>query len=254
VAAGELSVTVLHGTERLLPELSARLGAAALASLRERGVTVRLNTRAVSVSAAGVELADGERIAGHNVIGTIGTSANPLLQRLGLPALNGRVACRADLAVAWPDAALAGGPGARPFVWAIGDCACVPNALDGSLCPPTAQFAVRQARHLAANLGAVLRGAPTRPFRYRHRGMMASIGHLKGVAEVAGVPLTGWPAWLVWRAYYLSQMPSSGRRLRIFLEWAWGMFFPPDITHLRFTRSHELAADEKRWHTPPPAG
>jgi len=248
VAASELAVTVLHGTERLLPELSPRLGAAALASLRARGVDVRLNTRAVSVTAQGVQLAEGEFIAGHSVIGTIGTSANPLLQRLGLPALNGRVECRADLSVPVPVPGV--GAPTSTFVWAIGDCACVPNALDGSLCPPTAQFAVRQARHLAANLSALLRGAPTRAFRYRNRGMMASIGHLKGVAEVGGVPLTGWPAWLVWRAYYLSQMPSSGRRLRIFFEWAWGMFFPPDITHLRFTRSHEMAADEKRWHTP----
>jgi len=76
--------------------------------------------------------------------------------------------------------------------------------------------------------------------------MMASIGHLKGVAVVGGVPLTGWLAWLVWRGYYLSQMPSFGRKLRIFWEWTWGMFFPPDITHLRFTRSDELRLDELR--------
>ena len=141
-----------------------------------------------------------------------------------------------------PDMSVPGHPG----LWALGDCACVPNALDGSTSPPTAQFAVQQARRLASNLVARLAGQTTQPFRYRSRGMMASIGHLKGVAEVAGVPLTGWPAWLVWRAYYLMQMPSFGRKLRIFFEWGWGMFFPPDITHLRFTRSHELKADEAR--------
>lgn len=117
------------------------------------------------------------------------------------------------------------------------------RALDGSTSPPTAQFAVRQARHLADNLIRTLAGQPTTPFNYRSRGMMVSIGHLKGVAEVAGVALTG---WLVWRAYYLSQMPSSGRRLRIFFEWFWGMFYPPDITHLRFTRSADMQADEQR--------
>jgi NADH dehydrogenase len=131
-------------------------------------------------------------------------------------------------------------------LWAAGDCAAVPNALDGSMSPATAQFAVRQARHLADNLLARLAGRPTSAFSHRNRGMMATIGHLKGVADVAGIKLTGWPAWLVWRAYYLSQMPSSGRRLRIFFEWAWGMLFPPDITHLRFTRSHEMKADEAR--------
>lgn len=235
VQADELRVTVLQGIDRLLPELSPRLGAAALASLRARGVDVRLQARAVRVQADGVRLDDGSFIAGHTVIGTIGTAANPLLARLGVPLSGGRVVVAPDLSV----------PG-RPGLWAIGDCACVPNALDGSTAPPTAQFAVREAHHLAANLQAAMLGAPTTAFRYRSRGMMASIGHLKGVAEVAGVPLTGWPAWLVWRAYYLSQMPSFGRRLRIFFEWFWGMFYPPDITHLRFTRSAELGSDEVR--------
>ena len=69
---------------------------------------------------------------------------------------------------------------------------------------------------------------------------MAAIGRRKGVADVFGIPLSGLPAWLLWRAYYLSQMPTFGRKLRIFVEWTWGMFFPNDITHLRFTRSPEL--------------
>ena len=235
IAPDELQVTVLQGTERLLPELSPRLGAAALASLRERGVTVRLNTRARSVNADGVELSDGERVLGNTIVGTIGTSANPLVERLGLACTGGRIVVAGDLSV----------PG-HAGLWALGDCACVPNARDGSTCPPTAQFAVRQAQVLAGNLVALLASQPLQNFGHRSQGMMASIGHLKGVAEVAGVPLTGWPAWLVWRAYYLSQMPSFGRRLRIFFEWALGMFFPPDITHLRFTRSHELMADEVR--------
>lgn len=235
VAADELQVTVLHGIERLLPELSPKLGASALASLCERGVTVRLNTRAESVTGEGVQLAGGEFITGHTVICTIGTASNPLLERLGLPLQNGRVKVDGDLSV----------PG-HPGLWAIGDCASVPNALDGSTAPPTAQFAVREAQVLAANLKAIYAGRPTRVFSYRSRGMMASIGHLKGVAEVAGISLTGWPAWLVWRAYYLSQIPTAGRRLRIFFEWFWGMFYPPDITHLRFTRSHDMLADERR--------
>lgn len=236
VQAGELKITVLHGTERLLPELSPRLGAAALKSLTQRGVNVRLQTRAQCLSAEGVSLNTGEFIAGHTLICTIGTEANPLARQMGLPLQQGgRVLTDADMSV----------PG-YTGLWALGDCAAVPNLHDQSTSPPTAQFAVRQALHLAANLLAASRSEPRRPFSHRSRGMMASIGHLKGVAEVGGVALTGWPAWVVWRAYYLSQMPSFGRRLRIFLEWAWGMFFPPDITHLRFTRSHEQREDEAR--------
>jgi len=67
-----------------------------------------------------------------------------------------------------------------------------------------------------------------------------------GFADVCGVLLSGLPAWLLWRAYYLSQMPSLGRKVRIFVEWTWGMFFPTDITHLRFTRSSEIAEPQPR--------
>lgn len=228
VQADELRITVLHGTDRLLPELSPRLGAAALDSLTSRGVTVQLCTRAQALTPRGVTLATGEQIEGQTLICTIGTETNPLAQMLELPLHQGRILTNADLSVQ-----------GSQHIWALGDCAAVPNAHDGKLSPPTAQFAVRQARHLAHNLIARSQGRPTQPFSHRSRGMMASIGHLKGVAEVGGMALTGWPAWLVWRAYYLSQMPSWGRRLRVFLEWSWGMFFPPDITHLRFTRSHE---------------
>ena len=228
VRADELRITVLHGTDRLLPELSPRLGRAALASLTRRGVAVRLHTRACALTPRGVTLSTGEQIEGQTLICTIGTDTNPLARALGLPLHQGRILTNPDLSVQ-----------GVPHVWALGDCAAVPNAHDGQLSPPTAQFAVRQARHLADNLIAQAQGRPTQAFSHRSRGMMASIGHLKGVAEVGGLALTGWPAWVVWRAYYLSQMPSWGRRLRVFLEWAWGMFFPPDITHLRFTRSHE---------------
>ena len=75
---------------------------------------------------------------------------------------------------------------------------------------------------------------------FHPRGAMAAIGHRKGVAEVSGLRISGLPAWLLWRAYYLSQMPTLGRKVRIFVEWTWGMFFPNDITHLRFTRSQDL--------------
>ena len=69
---------------------------------------------------------------------------------------------------------------------------------------------------------------------------MATTGHLKGVAQVGGVRLSGLPAWLLWRAYYLARMPTFRRKLRIWVEWTWSMFFAADITHLRFTRSPDI--------------
>jgi NADH dehydrogenase len=245
VAEEELKVTVLQDLDRLLPELPARLGQSAMASLRRRGVDVKLGSRAARIHETGVALSSGEAIVAHTVIGTIGTRPNRLVESMGLTTERGRIVVRPDMRV----------PG-HEGLWALGDCALVPNARDGKPSPPTAQFAVRQGRQLAANMLAAIEGRALRDFAHRSRGQMASIGHMKGVAEVFGVPLSGLPAWLVWRAYYLSQMPTLRRKLRIFVEWTWGMFFPTDITHLRFTPSREVMQDEaeqgEHLYTPQP--
>lgn len=240
VRADELQVTLLQDASRLLPELPASLGEAAARSLRARGVDVRLQSRAVLVGADGVNLDSGEFVDSATVICTIGTRPNPLVERLGLKLVRGRIETAPDLSVPGP-----------PGVWAIGDCALVRNAAAASgsadapaaYAPPTAQFAVAQGEQLAHNLAARLGGRPTRPFAHRSRGMMATTGHLKGVAEVFGLRLSGLPAWLLWRAYYLLRMPTLGRKVRIWLEWSWGMFFAADITHLRFTRTGQADAE-----------
>ncbi|MGG5822565.1 NAD(P)/FAD-dependent oxidoreductase [Falsiroseomonas sp. HW251] len=227
-APDEMKVTLLQDLPRLLPELPERLGAAALGMLRHGGVEVQLGAAAARIGPEGVTLKRGETLAADTVVATIGTRPNALLATLGLVSERGRVCVEPALRVRGHD-----------DVWACGDCALVPNAHDGSTSPPTAQFAVRQARQLADNLLAVVRGAAPRPFAYRPRGMLAAVGHLNGVAALTGLSLRGLPAWLLWRAYYLSQMPTFGRKLRIFVEWSWGMLFPPDITHIRFARSIE---------------
>jgi NADH dehydrogenase len=234
VRPDEVKVTLLHDADRLLPELPAQLGSKAAHALAASGVEVRLQAKAARVHAAGVSLADGAFIAGATVVCTIGTRPNPLVEELALPKLRGRIAVAPDLSVPGSDG-----------VWAIGDCALVPNAA-GGLCPPTAQFAVAQAKALAGNIVAAVAGRPTRAFSHRSRGMMATTGHLRGVAQLFGARLAGLPAWLLWRAYYLLLMPTLGRKLRIWLEWTWGMCFRADITHLRFTRTGEADADPAR--------
>ena len=244
VQAHELKVTLLHDAPRLLLELPESLGVSATKSLRERHIDVRLKARASRVEADGVQLENGEFLRGATVICTIGTKPNPLVERLGLSLQRGRIVTADDLSVAGVD-----------NVWAIGDCALIRNhagapaptspvgaASAAAYCPPTAQFAVAQAHALARNLVARIAGATTQPFGHTSRGMMATTGHLKGVAQVAGVRLSGLPAWLLWRAYYLLLMPTWGRKVRIFVEWTWGMFFAADITHLRFTRTGEADA------------
>lgn len=235
VRRDELRVSILHDTARLLPELPEPLGEAAAESMRARRIDVRLGTRAAAVDADGVTLAGGEAVAGATIICTIGTRPNPLVEtlktHLPLPLRRGRIETADDMSV----------PG-LPNVWATGDCALVKNGQGGQPCPPTAQFAVAQAHQLAANIQLRLSGRPTLPFTYRTKGMVATVGHMKGVAQVYGVNLKGLPAWLLWRALYLMRMPTFGRKLRIWVEWSWSMFFPVDITHLRFTRTAEADA------------
>ncbi len=231
VTADELRVTLLHDMDRLLPEMPARLGAVAERSLRQRGVDVRLGARAASVDAHGVELSDGTRLAADTVICTIGVRSHALVEQLALPVLRGRI-------VTEPDGQVPG----RPRLWALGDCAATVNAVDGLTSAPTAQFAVAQAEQLARNLVVHIEGRATRAFSHRSKGMMATTGHHKGVAQLLGVYLTGLPAWLVWRAYYLMRMPTLGRKVRIWVEWTWSLFFPVDITHLRFTRTADIDA------------
>lgn len=235
VDAGELKVTLLQNGERLLPELPECLGEAARRSLLKRGVDVLTMTGAKGVSARAIQLDNGRMLDACTAICTIGTTPNALTARCTeLATERGRIVCEPDLSVAGVDG-----------VWAIGDCALIRNGAHG-FAPPTAQFAVAEARHLARNLVARCTGQPARAFAHTSRGMMATVGHLKGVAQVFGfLRLSGLPAWMLWRAYYLSQMPTFGRKLRIFVEWTWGMFFPPDITHFRFTRSHEFVDSDR---------
>ena len=226
VMPAELKVSIIQNIDRLLPELPPKLGIAAQRILKIKGVDVLLSVSAAAVSGEGVTLKDGTLVASESVICTIGTRPNPLLDTMGLALERGRVVVGPAMDVP-----------THPEIWALGDCAAVMNARDAAVSPPTAQFAVRQAKVLARNILDRLAGREPKAFSYRPRGSMAAIGHMCGVADVFGVPLAGLPAWLVWRAYYLLQMPTLGRKVRIFVEWTWGMLFSADITHLRFTRS-----------------
>jgi NADH dehydrogenase len=238
ISCADLRIVLLHGTDRLLPELSAPLGAFTLRKMRARRIDVRLNARAVRVTDRDVHLESGEIIQGGTVICTIGTQPNGLLESIPGQKNRGRLVVNPDFSV----------PGIEG-VWAAGDCAAVVNALDGKLCPPTAQFAEAQAKQLALNIVSRLKGQPTRPFSYRPKGQLCSVGHNKAVAEIFGIRISGFVAWLMWRGLYLLRIPTLARKARLFLEWNWAMFFPPDVAHLGYRRTlrrNPLAAPPTR--------
>jgi len=226
----DIRVVLLHGQNRLLPELSASLGEFAGRKMRMHGLDVRLEARAARIDDRAVTLASGEIIPAGTVICTIGTQPNSLVTDSALPKERGRVTVNEDMSVPGFDG-----------VWALGDCAAVPNKLDGKLSPPTAQFADRQARHLARNISARLQGRGTTAFSFKPVGQLSTIGHNKAVAEMFGIKLSGFVAWLLWRGVYLLKIPTFARKSRLFLEWNWAMFFPPDISHLGYRRTRRGA-------------
>ena len=144
--------------------------------------------------------------------------ANPALGQLGVP-LDERGRVRVD-----PLLRVEG----HERLWSLGDGAAVPNqATPGRFDPPTCQHALRQARALAKNLT----GEP-RPYAYRMLGQVATLGRYKGIADVLGIRIRGFPGWFVTRSYHLFQLPLVTRKIRVVVDWTTSLFFRRDIAEL----------------------
>jgi NADH dehydrogenase len=217
----EIRVVLLHAQERILPEMDEKLALFAQRILAKRGVEIRLGTRLGAATGDGALLADGVHIACKTLVSTVPASPHPLIEALSLPkSKSGRLQVDATLAVE-----------GTPNVWALGDCAAVP-APEGGLCPPTAQHAIRQARLVAENILATLRGTEKRPFAFRGLGKMGSLGRRTAVAEVMGIKIAGFLAWFLWRTIYLLKMPGWGRRLKVAVSWTLDLFLPPELVQV----------------------
>jgi NADH:ubiquinone reductase (H+-translocating) len=231
--------------DHILPELGGPLGAYAMRQLERRGIELRLSTQLAEADGRSVTLSDGERIACGTLVWTAGVRPHPLIAQLGLPVdERGRLVVDEYLRV----------PG-HPGVWGLGDSAAVPNvATPGSVDPPTAQHALRQARRLAKNIDAAVQGRPLRPHRYRMLGQVATLGRHKGVAIVLGVHLRGWLGWWFTRTYHLYQLPLTSRKLRVVSDWTVGLVFPRDVAELGTLGSPEPLEPPPAPPAPPPAG
>lgn len=232
-------MVLLQRGARVVPEFQHdSLSDFALRKLRQNGVEVRVNTEVKEVTARYIRLGTGERIDTGLTICSVGTAPVALIKKIGLPLERGRVKVEPDMRVS-----------GAANVWAFGDCAAVPNAWNGQLSPPTAQFALRQAKQLAANLIRVRRGEPTRPFHFRPQGLLATIGHHNGVAEIYRLRFSGLFAWLLWRTVYLLKIPTFKRKLNVVVDWTWDIFFKPNIVQVhvaqqqRFKQAHHAAGD-----------
>jgi len=236
-----LRLVLVHSGPVILPELGQALGRYAQEKLQARGVEIHTNTKVVHVSDQEVCLSDGARIISRTLVWTAGTSPNPLLATLPCQTKSGRVVVNDRLEV----------PG-WPGVWAVGDCAAIPDPLTGGCHPPTGQHALREAKIAARNVVASLHGSETRPFRFRTLGQLAAIGRRTGVARILGFNFSGVLAWSLWRFIYLSKLPRIEKKVRVVLDWMLDVIFSKDLVQFHIGRgqappatlpadTHELA-------------
>jgi NADH dehydrogenase len=209
---------LVDAAAKILPEIPRRLGEYAARHLQRRGVEIHVGTTLESFDGREAVLANGTRVPARTLVWTAGGRPNPLLAELGLP-LDERGRVRVD-----PTLRIEG----RVDMWALGDCAAVPNErTPGTFDPPTSQHGLRQARRLAKNLVG-----PPEPYGYRMLGQVATLGRHKGIAEIPGMQLRGFLGWFVARTYHLYQLPLVSRRLRVVVDWTVALFFPRDIVEL----------------------
>jgi NADH dehydrogenase len=227
---------LVEATERVMPEIGPKLAEFAVRELRGRGIEIRVGTTLDAVSASTATLSDGEVVPTRTVVWTAGVKPHPVLAKFGLPLDDrGRIVADSHLQVPGFD-----------NVWAIGDCAAVPDpARKGQPCPPTAQHAIRQGRVAARNVAAALGGTGRRrKFTYKTKGVFVDMGRRKAVATTGPITWSGTPAWLLARSYHLAAMPGAGRRARLLVDWNIGLLFGRDTAELGSLGTPLTLADE----------
>ncbi len=213
LGVGRARVVLLEARDALLAPFHASSQQAALDKLRASQVEVRLEETVAEVTDDHVRLASGEELPTRTVIWAAGVQANPLAAAAGLPTVRGgRVEVDADLSV----------PG-HEGVWAVGDVAAPDDHRSEGPLPQLAPVAMQSGAHVARQIGRVIAGRPTQPFRFRDRGTMATIGRRSAVAELPGrIRLRGTLAWFAWLGLHLLYVAGLRNRLSVLLNWFWG--------------------------------
>ncbi|MEO1536446.1 MAG: FAD-dependent oxidoreductase [Pseudomonadota bacterium] len=226
VSPEEVRVVVVEYADRVLGELPESLGRYAREQLEKRGIEIILGKGVASATGTRLTLSDGTFIPTRTIVATIGNAPSPVAQAMEIANGQGKIAVDRTLRVT-----------GMQNVWSLGDCALIPMKDDAKaredFAPPTAQFAVREASCLAANLEAALKGDALKPFTYASQGALASLGARRGVAEVWGVKLSGFPAWLLWRAYYVGFLPGFSTKVRVLLNWVMDALSARSVVQLK---------------------
>ena len=225
INASEIRVVVLEFADRILNEMPESLAAYAQNKLNQRGIEVQLGVGVAEATGTQLVTTTGEVIDTRTIVATISNTPAPVVAKMPLTLEQGRILVRRDFR-------------ADGFenIWAIGDCALIPMTDTASaredFAPPTAQFAVREAKHLAQNVVAALQNQNLKKFHYSSKGSLASLGAGRGVAEVYGIKLTGRLAWLLWRVYYISFLPGMQTRISVLWNWLMDGFSPRSVVQI----------------------
>ncbi len=223
---------LLHSGGLILPELPESLAKFAQDLLQKRGVEIRLNTKLAGATAESALLAGGERILTKTLVSTVPSAPNPVVAALPCKKERGRIVVSKYMEVL-----------NYPGVWAVGDCAWIVDHASWQPCPPTAQHATREGTRLANNIVASLKGGEKQPFTFESPGKFAALGHHSAVAEMFGHKVSGFIAWLMWRAIYLMKLPGLDRKIRVATDWLLDMILPPDIVQLKMDKSANLTRE-----------
>ena len=228
-----LRIILVHPGKVILPELGGNLGAYAQRKLMEHKVEIRSNCKVTAVTDREVMLSDGTTVTTNTLVWTAGTCPNSLLDTLPCTKERGRVLVNEYLEVQdWPG------------VWALGDCAVVPDRKTGEPHPPTAQHALREGKVAAQNVLAAIRGDRKKPFLFSTLGRLAPIGKRTGVANILGVNFSGFIAWWLWRTIYLLKLPRFEKKVLVALDWTLDLLFSKDLVQFRAVRPPTLSPAE----------
>jgi NADH dehydrogenase len=230
ITSDDITVTIIHSHDQLLPEISPKLRDFARAKMEKAGIRMVLNTHASFVTPEGVGLEDSRIIRGATVVCTVGNTMSPIIERLEIPKERGRLPTEADMRI-------------RGFknAWTIGDCAHIINTYNNKPSPPTGQFAERQGQQVAESIVRVLHGQETHPFYFKPLGQLCSIGGHNAVAEILGMRISGFIAWFLWRSVYLLKLPSWPRRIKVGFDWAWELVFSRDLAHPKANQTERVS-------------
>jgi NADH dehydrogenase len=214
----EVRVVLIHPGAVILPELGEPLGLYAQEKLRKRQVEIKLGTKVTAYADGSVHCSDGDKIPAYTLVWAGGVSPSPILKDTPFELQKGRVVVDSTLEVP-----------RFPGVWAVGDCAAIPDPISKTPYPPTAQHALREGRTVGKNINARLNRQESKPFVYKAPGQLATIGRRTGVARIFGVKFSGIVGWALWRSVYLMKLPRLEKKLRVGLQWTLDLPFERDI-------------------------